>query len=77
MLPVFGEIATENRLVKVMSKPLKAEQVSTVLLHEKPDEKRGNYLCGCLTWRNVVSLDLRWKLVLQPRRVWGIVAACG
>ena len=32
MLIVFGEIAKENRLVKVMSKPLEGEQVSTVPL---------------------------------------------
>ena len=43
MLHVFGEIAKENRLVKVMSKPLEGEQVSTVPLHGKPDEKRGDY----------------------------------
>ena len=54
MLHVFGEIAQENRLVKVTSKPLEGEQVSTVPLHGKPDEKRGNYFCGWLTWRNVV-----------------------
>ena len=30
MVHVFGEIAKENRLVKVMSKPLEGEQVSTV-----------------------------------------------
>ena len=67
MLHVFGEIAKENRLVKVMSKPLEGEQVSTVPLHGKPDEKRGNYFCGWLTWRNVVSLDLRWNRILQKQ----------
>ena len=40
---VFGEIAKETRLVKVMSKPLEGEQASTVPLHGKPDEKGGNY----------------------------------
>ena len=48
MLHVFGEIAKENRLVKVMSKPLEGEQVFTVPLHGKPDEKRENYFCGWL-----------------------------
>ena len=51
MLCVFGELAKENRLVKVMSKPLEGDQVSTVLLHGKPDEKRENYFSGWLTWR--------------------------
>ena len=60
MLHVFGEKAKENRLVKVMSKPPEGEQVSTVPLHGKPDEKRGNYFCGLPTWRNVMSLDLRF-----------------
>ena len=41
---VFGEIATENCLVKAISKPLEGDQVTTVPLHGKPDEKRGNYL---------------------------------
>ena len=59
MLHVFGEISKENRLVKVTSKPLKGEQVSTVPLHGKPDEKRGNYFCGWLTCTSVMSLDLR------------------
>ena len=45
MLHVFGEIAKENRLVKVMSKPLEGEQMSMVPLHGKPDEKRGNCFC--------------------------------
>ena len=44
MLRVFGEIAKENRPVKVMSKPLEGEQVSTVLLHGKPDEKERELL---------------------------------
>ena len=43
MLHVFGETAKENRLVKVMSKPLEGEQVSTVPLRGKLDEKRGEY----------------------------------
>ena len=59
MLNVFGEIAKENRLVQEMSKPLEGEQISTVPMHGKQDEKRGNYFCGWLTWKNVVSLDLR------------------
>ena len=67
MLHVLGEIAKENCLVNVMSKPLEGEQVSTVLLHGKPDEKRGNYFCGWLPWRNVVSLDLRWNRILQKQ----------
>ena len=67
MLHVFGEIAKENCLVKVMSKPLAGEQVSTVVLHGKPDEKRGNSFCGWLAWRNVVSLDLRWNRILQKQ----------
>ena len=46
MLHVFGEIAKENRLVKVMSKPLEGEQVSTVPLHGTLDEKRGKLFCG-------------------------------
>ena len=46
ILRVFGEIAKANRLVKVMSKPLEGDQVSTVPLHGTPDEKRGNYFCG-------------------------------
>ena len=33
----------------------------------KRDEKRGNYFCGWLTWRNVVSLDLRWNRILQKQ----------
>ena len=63
MLHVFGEIAKANRLVKVTSKPLEVEQVSTVPLHCKPNEKRGHYFCGWLKWRNVVSLDLRWNRI--------------
>ena len=58
MLCVFGEIARENHLVKVMSKPLEGDQVSTVPLNGKPDEKRGNYFCGQLSCRGVMSLDL-------------------
>ena len=46
MLHVFGKIAKKNRLVKVMSKPQEGEQVFTVPLHGKPDEKRGDYYCG-------------------------------
>ena len=46
MLHVFGEIAEESRLVKVMSKPLEGEQVSTLPLHGEPDEKRANRFCG-------------------------------
>ena len=42
MLHVFGEIAKENRLVKVMSKPLEGEQVTTVPLDGKLDKKRRN-----------------------------------
>ena len=61
MLRVFGEMAKENRLVKVMSKSLEGHQVSTVLFHGKPDQKRGNSFCGWMTWRDVVSLDLRWN----------------
>ena len=54
ILHVFGKISKENRLVKVMSKPLEGKQVSMVPLHGKPDEKRGNHFCGW-TWRNSVS----------------------
>ena len=50
MLHVFGEIAKESRLVKVMSKPLEGEQVFTMPLHGKPDEKRGNYFCRWLAY---------------------------
>ena len=64
MLCVFGEIAKENRTVKVMSKPLERDQVSTVPLGGKPNEKRGNYFCGWLTLRNVMALDLRWNEIL-------------
>ena len=42
MLCVFGEIAKENRLVKMMSKPLEGDQVSMVPLHGEPEEKIGN-----------------------------------
>ena len=75
MLHVFGEIAKRNRLVKVMSNPLEGEQVSTVPLHGKPDEKRGNYFCAWLTWRNVVSLDLRWNRILQKQDSYALNAA--
>ena len=67
MLRVFREIAKESRLVKVTSKRLEGEQVSTVPLHGKPDEKRGNCFCGWLTWRNVMPLDLRWNRILQKQ----------
>ena len=67
ILHVFGEIAKEDRLVKVMSKPLEGGQVSTVPLNDKPDEKRGKCFCGWLTWRGVVSLDLRWNQILQKQ----------
>ena len=49
ILRVFGEIAKESRVVKVTSKPLEGDQVSTVPLHGKLDEKGGNYFCGRLT----------------------------
>ena len=48
MVRVLREIVQENRLVNVMSKPLKGDRVSTVLLNGKPDEKRWNYLSGWL-----------------------------
>ena len=38
MIRVLGEIAKEHHLVKVMSKALKGDQVSTVPLNGKPDE---------------------------------------
>ena len=61
------EILKENHLVKVMSKPLEGDQVSTVPLNGKPDEKRGNYLCRWLPWRDVMSLGLRWNQILQKQ----------
>ena len=67
MLHVYGEIAKENRLVKLMSTPLEGEQVSTLPLHGKPDEKIRKHFCGWLTWRNVVPLDLRWNRILQKQ----------
>ena len=48
MLRVFGEIANESHFVKVVSKPLEENQVSTVPLHDKHDEKRGkSFFDGC------------------------------
>ena len=67
MLHVLGEISKENCVVKVMSKPLEGEQVSTVPLRGKPDEKRGNCFCRWLTLRNVMALDLRWNQILQKQ----------
>ena len=43
---MFGEMVKENRLVKVMSKPLEGDRVSTVRLDGKLDEKRGHDFCG-------------------------------
>ena len=40
MLRAFGEIAKENCLVKVMSKPLEGDQVSMVPLHGKLDGEK-------------------------------------
>ena len=70
MLHVFGEIAQENRLGKEMSKPLEGDQVSTVPLNGKPDEKGGNYFCGWLPWRGVMPLDLRWNQILQKQDIY-------
>ena len=66
MSRVFEDMVKENRLVKVMFDPLEGDRVSTVSrFNGKLDEKRGNYFCGWMSWRFVMSLDLRWNQNLQ------------
>ena len=62
MLRVFKEIYEEERLVKVMSKPLEDSDPDT-----HPDEKKGNYFCGWLKWKNAMMVDLRWDQLLRKQ----------
>ena len=62
MLRVFKEIYEEGRLVKVMSKPLEDSDSDT-----HPDEKKGNYFCGWLKWKNAMVVDLRWDQLLRKQ----------
>ena len=62
MLRVFKEIYEEERLVKVMSKPLEDSDPDT-----HPDEKKGNYFCGWLKWKSAMMVDLRWDQLLRKQ----------
>jgi len=57
---VFKVIYEDERLVKVMSKPLEDSDPETY-----PEEKKGNYFCGWLKWKNAVMVDLRWNQLLK------------
>ena len=60
ILRVFKEIAEEERLVKIMSKPLIASD-------DHPSEKKGNFFCDWLKWKNASAADLRWSHLLQQQ----------
>lgn len=60
ILRVFKEIAEEERLVKIMSKPLIASD-------DHPSEKKGNFFCDWLKWKNASAADLRWNHLLQQQ----------
>jgi hypothetical protein len=60
MLRVFSEIIEQERLVKIMSKPLVASDAH-------PFEKEGNYFCGWLKWEAAQAVDLSWGRVLQKQ----------
>ena len=62
MLRVFKEIYEEERLVKVMSKPLEDSDLSV-----HPEDKKGNYFCGWLKWKNAMMVDLRWDQLLRKQ----------
>ena len=65
MLRVFKDIYEEERLVKVMSKPLEDSDPDT-----HPDEKKGNYFCGWLKWENAMIVDLRWDQLLRKQDLY-------
>ena len=48
--------------MKVMSKPLEDSDPDT-----HPDEKKGNYFCGWLKWKNAMMVDLRWDQLLRKQ----------
>jgi len=62
MLRVFKEIYEEERLVNVMSKILEDSDPNT-----HTDEKKGNYFCAWLKWKNAMMVDLRWDQLLQKQ----------
>lgn len=63
ILRIFGEIEAEKRLVYVMNRPLTGEQTAAVPLDGCPEEKKGNYFCGWLKWKDTQPPDMSWALI--------------